>query len=148
MAWLWPVKKVDFQDSAKGASGVEQYRFSASRLPDIGFPSPQCEKGRIFHLLVWPTEVMNGRALQGQSMTHYLFSGFQQSPQQRRLVGARGGRACARNRRLRLGLTHPPPQPVGLVQPRETTAQAIAALDAQFPWLRGAQKRGPLPPGR
>jgi hypothetical protein len=79
-------------------------------------------------------------------MTYYPYFGFQQSPQQRRLVGARGGRACARNRRLRLGLTHPLPESVGLVPaPPETTAQAIAALDAQFPWLRGAEKRGPAP---
>ena len=25
--------------------------------------------------------------------------------------------------------------------PRETTAEAIAVFDAQFPWLRGAEKR-------
>jgi hypothetical protein len=25
--------------------------------------------------------------------------------------------------------------------PLETTAQAIASLDAQFPWLRGAEQR-------
>ena len=66
---------------------------------------------------------------------------FHQSPAQLRHIGARGGRAHARNRRARLG-THTPPQtaaPIALH--RETAAQAIAALDAQFPWLRGAEKR-------
>jgi hypothetical protein len=55
---------------------------------------------------------------------------------------ARGGRAHARNQRACWALmptrreTVPP-----RVAPRETTAEAIAVFDAQFPWLRGAEKR-------
>ena len=54
---------------------------------------------------------------------------FHQTAAQLRRVGARGGRASARNRRARLRTTAPPPP-----HP-ETTAAAIAALEAQFPWL-------------
>jgi hypothetical protein len=43
-----------------------------------------------------------------------------------------------------------PPATVPLrAVPGETTAEAIAVLDAQFPWLRGAEKRifwNQLPP--
>ena len=76
-------------------------------------------------------------------MKHYPYYSFHQSPEQRRQIGARGGRACARNRRARLGVLTPrsaeettPSHPSA-----ETATQAIAALDAQFPWLRGVEKR-------
>ena len=66
-----------------------------------------------------------------------------------RRVGARGGKAYGRNQRARRARMAPPPAPVpSPVAPLETTAQAIALLDAHFPWLRGAEKRacpdGPL----
>ena len=75
-------------------------------------------------------------------MTHYPYILFNQSPEDLRRIGARGGRAYGRNRRdLRAqkprtleAVTHPLPQ-------LETTAEAIAALDAQFSWLRGAADR-------
>jgi hypothetical protein len=38
----------------------------------------------------------------------------------------------------------PPPAPPR-VEPRETTVAAIATLDAQFPWLRSAEKRTRTP---
>ena len=65
---------------------------------------------------------------------------FNQTPDSLRLIGARGGRACARNRRWR---QHRDPQvaparPDPALPAWETTAEAIAALDAQFPWLRQA----------
>ena len=62
---------------------------------------------------------------------------FRQTPAQLRQIGARGGRACARNRRARLrATTAPPPPAVPPVARRpETTAEAIATLDLQFPWL-------------
>ena len=68
---------------------------------------------------------------------------FHQTAEQLRRVAARGGRASARNRRARLrAATPPPPDALAPVEPRaETAAAAIAALDAQFPWLRGAEKR-------
>ncbi len=80
-------------------------------------------------------------------MTDFSYLLFNQSPEQLRRIGARGGKAQARNRRARL-LTHYEAQPCGAVlhpmpeHPLPLTAtQAIAALDAQFPWLCGAEKR-------
>ena len=63
---------------------------------------------------------------------------FHQTAEQLRRVAARGGRATARNRRARLRTTAPPlPPPLPPPPPHpETTAAAIAALEAQFPWLR------------
>ena len=76
----------------------------------------------------------------------YPYLLFRQTPEQLRRQGARGGRATARNRRARLGATTAPPRqlPAPLPPHAETVAQALATLDAQFPWLRGAEKR--LPP--
>lgn len=69
---------------------------------------------------------------------------FNQTPDSLRRIGACGGRAHARNWRVRQRLApvlmdahRPAPE-----WPLETTAQAVAALDAQFPWLRGAEQRG------
>ena len=71
--------------------------------------------------------------------SHILFN---KTPLQLRSVGARGGRACQRNwraRRDRIALL-PMPSPVSLcAAPTQTTAEAIASLDARFPWLRCAQ---------
>jgi hypothetical protein len=70
----------------------------------------------------------------------YIF--FNKTLDECRQLGARGGRAQARNRRLcQLERSLEPeialaPEPV-----QETAAEAIAALDAQFPWLSGAEKR-------
>ena len=67
--------------------------------------------------------------------SHILFN---KSPLQLRLLGARGGRAYARNQRVRRALMPTPPAPnPWRAAPQETTAQAIAVLDAQFPWLSG-----------
>ena len=59
-----------------------------------------------------------------------------------------GGRAFGRNQRLRRALLPAPPDAV----PRRaallpTTAEAIALLDAQFPWLRAAERRVPFAAG-
>jgi hypothetical protein len=64
---------------------------------------------------------------------------FRQTAAQVRLHGARGGRATARNRRLRPAVV-PPAKPVQCSS-METTARAITTLDTQFPWLRGCEKR-------
>jgi hypothetical protein len=72
--------------------------------------------------------------------SHVLFN---KTPMQLRLLGARGGRAFGRNQRTRRALISPPkavPVPLRAAL-RPTTAEAIAVLDAQFPWLRGAEKR-------
>jgi hypothetical protein len=67
---------------------------------------------------------------------------FNKTLEQARRLGARGGRAYACNQRARRARMPPPLPTVPLrLAPRETTAQAIAVLDAQFPWLRGAGKR-------
>ena len=72
-------------------------------------------------------------------MTHYPYILFNQSPEDLRRIGARGGRAYGRNRRGLCTQGHKPLEVVGRPVPHwETTAEAIAALDAQFSWLRGA----------
>ena len=66
---------------------------------------------------------------------------LRQTADQARRSGARGGRRTALNRRLR--------RPALLIEPSlpthlaagESTAAAILRLDAQFPWLRGAEQR-------
>jgi hypothetical protein len=76
-------------------------------------------------------------------MTNYPYLLFNQSPEQLRRIGARGGKAQARNRRARQqGPAQVQPQTLAVIHPlAETAAQASRVLDAQFPWLRGAEKR-------
>jgi hypothetical protein len=70
---------------------------------------------------------------------------FNKSPMQLRSIGARGGRAYARNQRLRrarLALMPAPSPMAALGATQETTvSEAVALLDAQFPWLRAAERR-------
>ena len=70
---------------------------------------------------------------------------FNQTPEMLRRIGARGGRATARNRRARqrAALAAPvvPAAPPDALAAWETTAEAIAQLDAQFPWLCRAEQR-------
>src|ERR1035441_6303417 len=69
---------------------------------------------------------------------------FNKTLEQARRLGACGGRAHACNQRARRARMPAPLPTVPLrLAPRETTAQASAVLDAQFPWLRGAEKRRP-----
>jgi hypothetical protein len=71
-------------------------------------------------------------------MADYSHILFHKSPLQLRLLGARGAKAYGRNQRLRRALLPTPSEPAPLhVPPRQTTAEAIAMLDAQFPWLSG-----------
>jgi hypothetical protein len=75
-------------------------------------------------------------------MPDYSHILFNKTPLQLRLLGARGGRAYGRNQRARRALLHPSPAVPRLpVAKGETTAQAVAALDARFPWLCCAEKR-------
>jgi hypothetical protein len=78
-------------------------------------------------------------------MTNYPWILFNKSPLQLRLIGARGGRTFGRNqraRRARIALMPTPPPAVALsAASGQTIAEAIALLDAQFPWLRCAEKR-------
>ena len=89
---------------------------------------------------------MNGVA-QGEAEKPMNFSDeyvlFHQSPEQLRRIGKRGGRACARNRRARQRALPPacPATAVPNPPPVQTAAQALAALDAKFPWLLGAETR-------
>jgi hypothetical protein len=76
-------------------------------------------------------------------MTSHAYILFNKTPEQLRRIGARGGKAQARNRRARLQApTQAQPHPRAVPRlPAQTAAQAIAMLDAQFPWLCGAEKR-------
>jgi hypothetical protein len=78
-------------------------------------------------------------------MSHDVYYQFPATPGQARRAGARGGQATARHRRERReGPPAEGPQPEAgapLQLPLETTAAAILRLDAQYPWLRGAEKR-------
>ena len=75
-------------------------------------------------------------------MTEYPIL-FNQTIDQLRRIGARGGRAHGRNWRAQQRATMRAPLPTvpPAMPPVETTAQAVAALDAQFPWLRGSERR-------
>jgi hypothetical protein len=65
---------------------------------------------------------------------------FNQTLESLRRIGARGGCAHARNWRLRQRTT-PGRLALTSAQPAlETAAEAIARLDAQFPWLRNAER--------
>jgi hypothetical protein len=81
-------------------------------------------------------------------MADYSHIFFNKSPLQLRLVGARGGKAHGRNQRARralIALMPTPPQAAPLCAAiRQTTAEAVALLEAQFPWLRCAEKRRPV----
>ena len=78
-------------------------------------------------------------------MTNYPYILFNKTPLQLRLIGAHGGRTFGRNqraRRARIAVMPMSPEALPLsTAPGQTTAQAIARLDAQFPWLQCAEKR-------
>ena len=81
-------------------------------------------------------------------MTNYPYILFNKSPLQLRLIGARGGRTFGRNLRARRALMPTTPDAVPRRAARmQTTAEAIAMLDAQFPWLRAAELRVPFAAG-
>ena len=56
-------------------------------------------------------------------------------------IGARGGRAHARNWRARQKAGQTAAPTPASPPPQESTAAAVALLDAQFPWLRAAERR-------
>ena len=66
---------------------------------------------------------------------------FNKTMEQCRQLGARGGRAHARN--LRLRQAHAQVQTVAPLPelPSETVHEASLRLDAQFPWLAGSFPR-------
>ena len=76
-------------------------------------------------------------------MTNHPYLLFNQSPEQLRRIGARGGKAQGRNRRMRLQLqVQAQPHTLAAIDSlAATAAHAITMLDAQFPWLSGAEKR-------
>jgi hypothetical protein len=67
---------------------------------------------------------------------------FNRTPDTLRRIGARGGPAHARNGRLCQRTAQSTTGPIARPQEElvETTAQAIAALDPQFPWLCRAER--------
>jgi hypothetical protein len=67
---------------------------------------------------------------------------FNKSPLQLRRIGALGGKAHGRNQRARRALMPTPPAATPLRSAaRQSTADAVAVLDAQFPWLRCVERR-------
>jgi hypothetical protein len=66
---------------------------------------------------------------------------FNRTVDQCRATGARGGRISARNRRLRQAAQKAAAP--GAEVHIETTSEASAALDRQFPWLAGAFRSTP-----
>jgi hypothetical protein len=65
---------------------------------------------------------------------------FNKAIEEARRLGARGGRARARNWRARKRALAVAPVPAKVpVRRRETVAEAIVRLDAAFPWLRGTE---------
>ena len=74
-------------------------------------------------------------------MTHIPFL-FNQTIEQMRRIGARGGRTHARNWQARQRAAGAGQRETGVpvAPPRETTTQAMAVLDVHFAWLRGAEK--------
>jgi len=66
---------------------------------------------------------------------------FNKTADQMRSVGARGGRARSRKLRARQRECRQAPVAPLIVPYAETAAEAIAILDAQFPWLVGAEKK-------
>src|ERR1700686_5391921 len=66
---------------------------------------------------------------------------FRKTIEQCRQLGARGGRAHARNLRLRRFPAPVPPVTETPGPPSETAHQASLRLDAQFPWLGGGFAR-------
>lgn len=64
---------------------------------------------------------------------------FNKTIAQCRIIGARDGRAWARNLRLRKARPAAPAASVP-ASAFETAAEAVAVLDRQFPWLVGAEK--------
>ena len=63
---------------------------------------------------------------------------FNKTLEQCRQLGARGGRAHARNLRLRPSQAQHSPVAQLPELPSETAHQACLRLDAQFPWLTAA----------
>src|SRR5207253_1139367 len=97
---------------------------------------------RTLDLLGGETRVICG--VQGDTMAHDVYYHFPQGPGQARRAGARGGKATARNRRQRLNSAAAEvPDQKTAAAPQfhiETTATAIALLDAQCPWLRSPSR--------
>jgi hypothetical protein len=80
----------------------------------------------------------------------YPYALFNKSPLQLRRIGALGGKAHGRNQRARRALL-PALQPAIPLRAaaQQSTAEAIAVLDARFPWLqRAEQRRCPNTPSR
>ena len=78
------------------------------------------------------------------TMAKEVYYQFPQTPEQLRRLGARGGKTAARHwreRRSEVAADEAPASSESAVPGRwETTAEAIARLDAEYPWLRGAER--------
>jgi hypothetical protein len=111
----------------------------AARTPGAGIPDSDDNLADSFQADNQPaTGVWNRTAFR----QIYPYALFNKSPLQLRRIGALGGKAHARNQRARRALmpTAPAATPPRNAAP-QSTAEAVAALDAQFPWLYSAEKR-------
>ena len=79
------------------------------------------------------------------TMAKEVYYQFLQTPEQLRRLGARGGKTTARHWRERrsevVAEAAPAATEFPAPAPWETTAEAIARLDAEYPWLRDAEQR-------
>jgi hypothetical protein len=91
---------------------------------------------------------MNVVSAEKDTMPDYSHILFNKTLSQLRLLGARGGRACGRNQRARRARLPTPPAVRLPVLPGESTSQAVALLDARFPWLHCAEKGQSPKPAR
>jgi hypothetical protein len=123
------------------AEGSPRRHRVSSRVPASPFHRKYLRAKTNLSLLVVPTSE-HECGVPETTMADPSYILFNKTLEQARQLGARGGRAYASNQRARRARM-PAPIPTVPVRlaPRETTAEAIAVLDAQFPWLRDAGKR-------
>jgi hypothetical protein len=96
-----------------------------------------------FRDLTVPSHGSDECVVSGDTMTEKSHILFGKTLDQLRRLGAWGGRTYGRNQRARRALVQALPQVARRTPPRETAAEAIRSLDAQFPWLAGAERSLP-----
>jgi hypothetical protein len=103
--------------------------------------SEKWEAALSFRDLTVATHESDECVVSGDTMTENSHILFGKSLDQLRLLGAWGGRTYGRNQRARRAQVQALPQVARRrTPPRETAAEAIRSLDAQFPWLAGAER--------
>lgn len=88
--------------------------------------------------IVLTMQTMQSRHASNPEPINFLFN---KTADQMRAVGARGGRARCRNLRTQRRECRAAPVATVIEPDVESTAEAIAMLDTQFPWLIGAERK-------